>query len=40
MKFIAAILMVFSVNAFADNHVEKIKDEAVLVPPEDKLASV
>ena len=32
--------MVFSVNAFADNHVEEIKDEAVLVPPEDKLASV
>ena len=40
MKFIAVILMVFSVNAFADNHVEEIKDEAVLVPPEDKLASV
>jgi len=40
MKFIAAILMVFSVNAFADNHVEEIKDEAMIVPPEDKLASV
>ena len=40
MKFIAAILMVFSLNAFADNHVEEIKNEAVLVPPEDKLASV
>jgi|GEM_PF-4642152 uncharacterized membrane protein YgcG len=24
MKFIAAILMVFSVNAFADNHVDEI----------------